>query len=235
MNTQNYCQFPCPRQCRISAHAVLVIAFLVCVLAAGCSKEQQAARKHAKALEKERQKAEQGDAETQFFLGASLVNEQSLEDFRADYAEGAKWLRRAAEQGHLEAQVALAGLLENGKPEVAKEMIVQSKELLKGTTVEPVMEILTKNRQPHAGFPAAPKEAARWYRRAAERGHIIAQVKLAQMYLDGRGVERDGTEALRWYLVASRRNAEAKGQADRLRAELTADQVAEAEKRSAAQ
>ena len=39
------------------------------------------------------------------------------------------------------------------------------------------------------------KEAAKWYRKAAEQGHAIAQLKLGVMRLIGQGVPKDDKEA----------------------------------------
>lgn len=52
-----------------------------------------------------------------------------------------------------------------------------------------------------AGHPAVPRdslEAARWFRRAADAGHVGAMQALAQAYLGGQGVLRDPREAARW-------------------------------------
>ena len=46
-------------------------------------------------------------------------------------------------------------------------------------------------------------EAAKWYRKAAEKGHIKAQYYLAQFYSSGKGVTKDSTEALKWYRKAA--------------------------------
>jgi TPR repeat protein len=47
------------------------------------------------------------------------------------------------------------------------------------------------------------REAAKWYRRAAERGSPLAQAELAKMCESGRGVRRDIREAAVWALLAS--------------------------------
>ena len=52
-------------------------------------------------------------------------------------------------------------------------------------------------------------EAARWYRKAAEQGHAVAQYNLGVMYKNGQGVKQDHAEAVRWY-----RKAAEQGQAD---------------------
>jgi len=46
-------------------------------------------------------------------------------------------------------------------------------------------------------------EAVIWYRRAAEQGHVAAQVNLGFMYADGEGVPQDDVEAVRWYRLAA--------------------------------
>ena len=44
-----------------------------------------------------------------------------------------------------------------------------------------------------------PSEALKWYRRAAEQGDSDARFDLAGMYLHGEGVEKNYSEAARWY------------------------------------
>ncbi len=39
-------------------------------------------------------------------------------------------------------------------------------------------------------------KAAKWYTRAADRGHLLAKAALAEMYLSGRGVQKDVQHAL---------------------------------------
>ena len=46
-------------------------------------------------------------------------------------------------------------------------------------------------------------EAVKWYRQAAEKGHMEAQYKLAEIYRMGKAVEQDMSEALKWYLKAA--------------------------------
>lgn len=47
------------------------------------------------------------------------------------------------------------------------------------------------------------KEAAKWYRLAAEQGHAGAQFMLAGMYDHGRGVPQDHKEAAKWLRLAA--------------------------------
>lgn len=47
------------------------------------------------------------------------------------------------------------------------------------------------------------KQAAEWYRKAADQGDAAGEVHLAELYRDGRGVERDKTQAADWYRKAA--------------------------------
>lgn len=55
-----------------------------------------------------------------------------------------------------------------------------------------------------AGKDSKPdyKQAAVWYRKAADQGNLAAEVHLADFYRDGRGVTRDMTQATDWYRKA---------------------------------
>lgn len=53
------------------------------------------------------------------------------------------------------------------------------------------------------GVMRQPGAATPWFRRAAEQGHIRAQVHMGMAYLKGRGVEVDRGQALEWFLLAA--------------------------------
>ena len=65
----------------------------------------------------------------------------------------------------------------------------------------------------HANGRGVPKDigqAALWYRRAAEAGHVEAQKNLGFLYATGKGVEKDETEATKWMgRSASKGNSDA--------------------------
>lgn len=48
------------------------------------------------------------------------------------------------------------------------------------------------------GVPRDDVEAAKWLRRAADQGCVVAQTVLAAMYIAGRGVVKSDTEAVAW-------------------------------------
>jgi len=45
-------------------------------------------------------------------------------------------------------------------------------------------------------------KAAKWFRKAAERGNIAAMYQLGEMYRCGEGVPQDDTEAIQWFRQA---------------------------------
>ncbi len=51
----------------------------------------------------------------------------------------------------------------------------------------------------YAEYPQDYKEGARWYRKAAEQGHVRAMFELGDMYNKGKGVPQDFKETAKWY------------------------------------
>ena len=45
-------------------------------------------------------------------------------------------------------------------------------------------------------------EALKWYRRAAEQGHKIAETNLGKMYMNGYGVTQDYARAHMWFNIS---------------------------------
>jgi TPR repeat protein len=85
------------------------------------------------------------------------------------------------------------------------------------------------------GVPENDAEAVRWYRLAADQGHADAQYNLGVRYANGQGVPQDDVQAHMWLnLVASRSTGEDRESAvsarDRVRARMTAEQVADAQR-----
>lgn len=53
------------------------------------------------------------------------------------------------------------------------------------------------------GKPVDPALAARWHRRAAERGHVLGAHNLGNAYSEGRGVPLNPTQAVAWWTQAA--------------------------------
>ncbi len=74
-------------------------------------------------------------------------------------------------------------------------------------------------------------EAVKWYKLAATQDHALAQATLGAMYSSGRGVVQDYTRAHMWAsLAAAGGDANAVKSRDTIAAEMTPQQIAEAQK-----
>ena len=62
------------------------------------------------------------------------------------------------------------------------------------------------------------KDAAKWYRLAAQQSNKDAQFLLGSMYVEGQGVLRDDKEAIKWLRLAAKQgHAEAQKMLDLMR------------------
>lgn len=85
------------------------------------------------------------------------------------------------------------------------------------------------------GIGADAAKAHYWMRRAARRGHVLAQTNLGLMYLEGFGTQRDPAEGASWLMVSARRgDAGAQENLKRISASLPTEVLDEAHKRAAA-
>ncbi len=74
-----------------------------------------------------------------------------------------------------------------------------------------------------------------WYRQSAEQGFAQAQYNLGYMYYKGEGVSQDYIAAHTFFdLAAAKGHKDARETRDRLAATMTADQIAEAQRRARA-
>lgn len=134
-----------------------------------------------------RKAAEQGDADSQFTLGYNFYN--GFMPFERDYAEGRKWLQRAAEQGHAEGQYWFAlSLRYNDRQSEAVRWFLRAAE--QGHDVAQwYVGIYYHNGS--GGLPKDLAEAAKWYRRAVEQGNEDAKIQLANVEWELRAEEKE--------------------------------------------
>ena len=147
--------------------------------------------------------AERGDVGAQCDLGIIYAGGRGV---AADNIQARTWLRRAAEQGHAEAQYYLGSTSDDDEQEEAVEWLRQAGEQ---GHVDAQFELAWKYRGTDGVRPDA-ECAVTWFRRAAERGHADAQRLLGGHYADGYGVAQDDTEAVGWLRKAAEQgNADA--------------------------
>jgi len=111
-----------------------------------------------------------------------------------DHKEAAKWFRLAAAQGDKFAKECLVKMAENGSAGVEWQADQMSSD-----------EQYAMGKKYDYGTVVAKdyKEAAKWFRLAADRGHAEAQYDLGRSYYMGRGVREDKNEAAKWYRLAA--------------------------------
>jgi TPR repeat protein len=130
-----------------------------------------------------------------------------------DYAEAVRWYRKAAEQGHANAQFNLGNMYSNLQFNLGN-MYFDGR-----------------------GVPQDYAEAVRWYQKAADQGVPEAQFNLGLMYERGRGVPRDSVEAyMRMSLAVSLATGDVQKKFAEERAlvakKMTAKQIVEAQLRA---
>jgi TPR repeat protein len=77
-------------------------------------------------------------------------------------------------------------------------------------------------------------QAAKWFRQAAQRGHVQAQHDLGMLYHEGQGVEKDPRWAYYWIKVAALQGDDkAEESLKKVSVGMSADQVREAERQAA--
>jgi localization factor PodJL len=151
----------------------------------------------------------------------------------AGEAGGVVDIRKLADGGYAPAQFYLAELFQDGKAGVAKDA-TQSRNWLERAADggdRTAMHNLALDLHEGVGGARNAAQAAEWFRRAAELGLLDSQFNLAAIYEHGDGVSVNPAEAYKWYLIAGRSgDAEAKAGAMRVRAGLTPDARAVAER-----
>ena len=183
--------------------------------------------------------AEQGDLSAQFMLGVMHNDGQGGDQVGTGSGgwyrrqQAISWWRKSAEQGLAEAQFHLAIAYGSGRG-VHKD------------NKEVVRWLRKAAAQGHAGAQTNlgyaydngegvykdHKEAVRWYRKAAEQGDAVAQKNLASAYYSGQGVIEDYGEAYKWVLLAAREGKDVASLKNKLKAQMTMGQIAQAQKRA---
>ena len=160
--------------------------------------------------------ANQGYARGQCNLGLMYAQGRGVGQ---DYAAVVMWFQKAANQRLAEAQFNLGQMYKNGNgcgQSDAKAAEWYRKAAAQGYVL--AMYLLGFMYEKGRGVTRDYTEAVKWYRKAADQRHppafkklqaladnednADAQYNLGVMYAKGRGVTRDDTEAVKWYIKA---------------------------------
>ena len=200
------------------------VCVAICLLPlGGCSPKTE--------LERTVEKANGGDPMAQYNLGVMYDNGQGV---LQDDAVAVKWYRLAAEQGNAFAQYNLGVMYANGKgvPQDDAEAVKWYR--LAAEQEYALAQFNLGVRCANGkGVPQDDAEAVKWYRLAAEQGKAFAQYNLGVKYANGEGVPQDDVEAYAWFSVAATGGSiHAEKKRDVAKEQLTAEQLAEAQKRA---
>lgn len=125
-------------------------------------------------------------------------------------AEARKWMRKAAEQGHKEAQYALGEYYASGNEQNIQEAM---KWYLKAAEQGHREAQFTLGKYYQGGLDGVEgveedwSASAKWLLKAAEQGHGEAQDRISGCYLRGEGVTQNLAEAKKWNRKAMENNA----------------------------
>lgn len=154
--------------------------------------------------------AELGCDQAQYNLGMwymhYLIDDYEPEDdVPEDYAQAAFWLTKAANLGHMDAQLRLGLLYLEGlgvpqDDDIAVAWIRKSAEQKHEWAYYELGMMYLKGR----GLPQNDVEAAAWFLKAARLMDLDASYQLGVMYLEGRGMLQDDEEGYFWIRWAAK-------------------------------
>lgn len=123
---------------------------------------------------------------------------------REDFVEAARLFKRAAEQGHAEAQLYLGLLYKEGKG-LPKNDNKSANSFRKAAEQGSAEAQFNLGLMYYMGrdLPQDYAESVKWYRLAAKQGNAYAQANLGHMYAQGLGVPNDDVRAHVWMYLAS--------------------------------
>ncbi|MGH7970655.1 MAG: PEGA domain-containing protein, partial [Limisphaerales bacterium] len=185
-----------------------------------------------KAAKWQRKAAEQGLARAQYQLGLDYANGEGV---KPDPVEAAQWFRKAADQRMVEAEyeVGLCCLYGRGVPENGTEAVSFFRKAAAQGLAYGEYQIGNCYLQ-GTGVAKDIEEGIKWIRSAAQKGVPPAQNTLGHCYERGQGVPKDTVQAYKWFALAAAQDDEhaldIKVSMAKLEAELTKDQVAQAQK-----
>lgn len=168
--------------------------------------------------------AEKGDARAELLVG--------LRYLPANETLAARWLAASAAKGNAVAENALGSLYQNGKG--VKSDLDRAARLYQASAAKGNRHAMSNLAVLYAG--ADPRntnlsDAALWFQRSAVLGYVDAQFNLAVLYERGDGVPQSALDAYKWYTIAARAgDAVAKTRADAIETQLSAEELAAAQK-----
>ena len=155
---------------------------------------------YQKAFSEWKVSAEAGLADAQFDLGVLYAHGLGV---RQDLGEAERLYQRSAEQGYPDAEFALGEMYSRGWSAGARDQANAMRWLQLENNGDTSMPTGDWDSIADYGQPKDQKQAAYWYRRAAEQGLAEAQYSLGRLYATGKGVPHDEEQATMWVRAAA--------------------------------
>jgi TPR repeat protein len=168
------------------------------------------------------------DGRAQFYLGLMYRNGRGVPK---DDAQAVKWYLKASQNGSRIAEYNMALIYDDPKSSVynLKQALIWYQDGAKNGDASSQVNLGYKYAHGE-GVPEDHKEAVKWYRKAAEQGDATGQLDLGLELYHGQGVAKDPVQAYEWVTLAANQGyAGASKMRDRMRTELTPEQVAQGE------
>ncbi|KAI3592586.1 TPR repeat, SEL1 subfamily [Cupriavidus sp. U2] len=158
----------------------------------------------AGALDQLQQAARAGETAARAALGETMMSRTDA----ATRADGERWLRMAADSGHVRAQfllgkAAMLGTLATGRADLPLAWRLLDA-AANGGDIGAAYYLGLLFRGGHGRTPD-PASAARWFKVAADGGVAQAMFLLGNAYREGEGVAQDDARAVAWYEAAAER------------------------------
>jgi TonB family protein len=147
-----------------------------------------------------RSAAESGYPEAEAELAINLS--YGLYTIARDQEQAITWYRRAAEHGHVQAQLRMGEYYERPPGNDPAQAASWYRKAAEQGNSDAQFRLGLMAATGH-GVTQDIAEAAVWYRKAAEGGNVDACAQLGNFYLQGQGVERDPVQAAAWLAKAA--------------------------------
>ncbi len=170
--------------------------------------------------------AHDGNADGQFNVGKMMLIGQGV---KKDPQRALFWMEKAGRQGHKAAIQELATIYFSSLQYVnAKYWLERLEEKGDVGAMEKLSQIYAEG----LGIPKNDKKAVEYLLKAANRNSAAAQLLLFFRCAGGMGVEKDLAEAVKWGVLVSRKDANARAGFENFKKSLTPAQILEGEKRA---
>jgi TPR repeat protein len=145
--------------------------------------------------------AQQGHAAAQYSYGWDYYYGEGVAQ---DRKEAFKWFSLSAQQGYSAAQVNLGDYYYQGC--IVEQNYEMGIELYKKAAAQNECRAFMRIAADCVDRKEDYKEAAKWYRKAANHGNWLACYRLGLFYQDGKGVKQNDKEAAKWFRKAKKLN-----------------------------